>query len=146
MDELKEAINAINTGKSEDIYGLSIENIIYAGEEFLHHLLDLINNIIAQNSIPELVKVGLLSPIYKNKGEKNDSKNYSRIVVLPIICKLLEHIARPNFRTILTEKQSPLQRGFTTNISPLNAAIIIEEVYREYSGKKSSILHSITRR
>jgi hypothetical protein len=32
MDELKEAIKAINTGKSEDIYGLSIENIIYAGE------------------------------------------------------------------------------------------------------------------
>jgi hypothetical protein len=43
VDELKEAIKAINTGKSEDIYGLSIENIIYAGEEFLHHLLDLIN-------------------------------------------------------------------------------------------------------
>jgi hypothetical protein len=42
MDELKEAIKVINTGKSEDIYGLSIENIIYAGEEFLHHLLDLI--------------------------------------------------------------------------------------------------------
>lgn len=48
MNELKEAINAINTGKSEDIYGLSIliENIIYAGEEFLHHLLDLITNVI----------------------------------------------------------------------------------------------------
>jgi hypothetical protein len=45
--ELKEAIKAINTGKSEDIYGLSIENIIFAGEEFLHHLLDLINNITA---------------------------------------------------------------------------------------------------
>jgi hypothetical protein len=55
MDELKEAIKAINTGQSEDIYGLSIENIIYAGEEFLHHLLDLINNIVAQDSIPELV-------------------------------------------------------------------------------------------
>jgi hypothetical protein len=40
MDELKEAIKAINTGKSEDIYGLSIENIIFAGEEILHHLLD----------------------------------------------------------------------------------------------------------
>jgi hypothetical protein len=98
MDELKEAIKAINIGKSEDIYGLSIENIIYAGEEFLHHLLDLINNIVAQDSIPELVKVGLLSPIYKNKGDKNDSKNYRGIVVLPIICKLLEHIARTNFR------------------------------------------------
>ena len=121
-DELKEAIKEINTGKSEDIYGLSIENIIYAGEEFLHHLLDLINNIVAQDSIPELVKVGLLSPIYKNKGDKNDSNNYRGIVVLPIICKLLDHIGRTIFRTILTEKQSPLQRGFTTNISPLNAA------------------------
>jgi hypothetical protein len=95
MDELKEAIKAINTGKSEDIYALSIENIIFAGEEFLHHLLDLINNITAQDSIPELVKVGLLSPIYKNKGEKNDSKNYRGLVVLPIICKLLEHIELP---------------------------------------------------
>jgi hypothetical protein len=53
--------------------------IIYAGEEFLHHLLDLINNIIAQDSIPELVKVGLLSPIYTNKGDKNYSKNYRGI-------------------------------------------------------------------
>jgi hypothetical protein len=43
-------IIAINTGKSEDINGLSIENIIFAGEEFLHHLLDLINNITAQDS------------------------------------------------------------------------------------------------
>jgi hypothetical protein len=34
MEELENAIKAINTGKSEDIYGLSIENIIYAGEDF----------------------------------------------------------------------------------------------------------------
>jgi hypothetical protein len=28
--------------------------------------------------------------------------------------------------------QSPLQRGFTENASPLNAAIVLEESYREY--------------
>jgi hypothetical protein len=119
MEELENAIKAINTGKSEDIYGLSIENIIYAGEDFQLYLLDLINNIISQYSIPELIKVGLLSPIYKNNGDKNDSKNNRGIVVLPILCKILEHIARNNFRTILTKPQSPLQRGFTTNTSPL---------------------------
>jgi hypothetical protein len=118
MEELENAIKAINTGKSEDIYGLSIENIIYAGEDFQLYLLDLINNIISQYSIPELIKVGLLSPIYKNKGDKNDSKNNRGIVVLPILCKILEHIARNNFRTILTKPQSPLQRGFTKNTSP----------------------------
>jgi hypothetical protein len=72
-------------------------------------MLDLINNIISQYSILELIKVELLSPIYKNKGDKNDSKNYRGIVVLPILCKILEHIARNNFRTILTKQQSPLQ-------------------------------------
>jgi hypothetical protein len=70
MEELENAIKAINTGKSEDIYGLSIENIIYAGEDFQLYLLDLINNIISQYSIPELIKVGLLSPIYANKGRQ----------------------------------------------------------------------------
>jgi hypothetical protein len=137
MEELENAIKAINTGKSEDIYGLSIGNIIYAGEDFQLYMLDLINNIISQYSIPELIKVELLSPIYKNKGDKNDSKNYRGIVVLPILCKILEHIARNNFRTILTKQQSPLQRGFTINTSPLNAAFVIEEVYREYSDRKA---------
>ena len=137
MEELENAIKAINTGKSEDIYRLSIKNIIYAGEYFQLYMLDLIKNIISQYSIPELIKVGLLSPIYKNKGDKNDSKNYRGIVVLPILCKILEHIARNNFRTILTKQQSPLQRGFTTNTSPLNAAVVIEEVYREYSDRKA---------
>jgi hypothetical protein len=36
----------------------------------------------------------------------------------------------------LTKQQSPLQRGFTTNTSPLNAAVVIE-VYREYSDRKA---------
>jgi hypothetical protein len=49
--------------------------IIYAGEDFQLYMLDLINNIILQYAIPELIKVELLSPIYKNKGDKNDSKN-----------------------------------------------------------------------
>ena len=46
-------------------------------------------------------------------------------------------IARNNFRTILTKQQSPLQRGFTTNTSPLNATVVTEEVYREYSDRKA---------
>ncbi|CAG2235471.1 ACOT1_2_4 [Mytilus edulis] len=39
--ELLEAIKAINTGKSEDIFGLSIEHILYAGDDFTDYLLTL---------------------------------------------------------------------------------------------------------
>jgi hypothetical protein len=64
------------------------------GEYFQLYMLDLINNIISQYSIPELIKVGLLSPIYKNKGDKNDSKNHRGIVVLPILCKILRRFQK----------------------------------------------------
>ncbi|CAC5404576.1 unnamed protein product [Mytilus coruscus] len=131
--ELIEAIKSINTGKSEDIFGLSIEHILNAGDDFTDFLLYLVNIIIHDKLIPEIIKLGLLSPIFKNKGSKNDSKNYRGIVVLPILCKIIEYIARIDFRPILLEKQSPLQRGFTPNTSPLNAAIIFEEIYREYT-------------
>ncbi|CAC5420234.1 unnamed protein product [Mytilus coruscus] len=131
--ELIEAIKSINTGKSEDIFGLSIEHILNAGDDFTDFLLYLVNIIIHDKLIPEIIKLGLLSPIFKNKGSKNDCKNYRGIVVLPILCKIIEYIARIDFRPILLEKQSPLQRGFTPNTSPLNAAIIFEEIYREYT-------------
>ena len=135
--ELLEAIKAINTGKSEDIFGLSIEHILYAGDDFTDYLLILVNIILQNKLIPEIIKLGLLSPIFKNKGNKNESKNYRGIVVLPILCKILEYIARINFRPVLLKNQSPLQRGFTPNTSPLNAAVIFEEVYRQYSDKNS---------
>jgi hypothetical protein len=66
----------------------TLHDIIYAGEDFQLYMLDSINNIISQYSISELIKAGLLSPIYKNQGAKNDSKNYRGIVVLPLVLLL----------------------------------------------------------
>ena len=40
--EIEKAINSINRGKLEDIFGLAIENNIFAGEKFL----DLLHRII----------------------------------------------------------------------------------------------------
>ena len=51
---------------------------------------------------------------------------------MPIFIKLIEFIARIDLRPILLLKQSPIQRGFTEDTSPINAAVIFEEVYREF--------------
>ena len=45
IDEILTAIKSINTDKAEDIFGMSIENILLAGNEFLNHLCTLINYI-----------------------------------------------------------------------------------------------------
>jgi hypothetical protein len=58
----------------EYVQGLFGENIITV----LTHIL---NSIFLEGDIPEVLKIGLLSPIFKNKGSKNDAINYRGITV-----------------------------------------------------------------
>ena len=74
-DEILQVLKHIHKGKSEDFYGLSVENICYAGDEFIHFLKELINRIFYRKEIPGILKMGLVSLAYKNKGEKNKSKH-----------------------------------------------------------------------
>jgi hypothetical protein len=135
IDEILTVIKSINTDKAEDIFGMSIENILFAGNEFLNHLCTLINYIFSNRLIPDVIKTGLLSPVYKNKGENHQSKNYRGIVALPVFAKIIEYIARTDLKLLLLQNQSVLKRGFTENTSPTNAALIVEELYRKFENK-----------
>ncbi|VDI59380.1 Hypothetical predicted protein [Mytilus galloprovincialis] len=136
LDTIEKAIKSINKGKAEDVFGISIENVLYAGQQFKLFLHKLINRMLQDRVLPDIIKTGLLSPVFKNKGDKNDAKYYRGITVLPILLKIIEFILRIDLRSGSLKLQSILQKGFTANTSPLNAAIILEEVYREYMDKK----------
>ena len=73
--ELKDAIKSINKGKSPDIYDITIEHIVHAGNELNEHLLNLINVIFQHGTVPDRLKAGLLTPVFKNKGDKNIATN-----------------------------------------------------------------------
>ena len=94
-------------------------------------LLCLINNIFDTGEIPDILKTGLLTPVYKKKGEKTHSVNYRGITVLPVVRKIIETIIRNRIRPVCDNVQNPYQRGFTQNASPLNSALILEEFIRE---------------
>ena len=128
---VKRALKHIHKGKSEDCFGLSVENLCYASDSFIEFIVMLINQIFEYQKIPEMLKTGLLTPIYKNKGDGKDSKNYRGITVLPILLKVIEFILREDLKEVALPVQSQLQRGFTENSSPLNAAFLVEEFYRE---------------
>ena len=53
-----------------------------------------VNIVFITGEIPDGIKTGLLTPIYKNKGERNNSKNYRGITVLPVIGKLLAQLTK----------------------------------------------------
>jgi hypothetical protein len=51
-------------------------------------------SIVNSGEIPEILKMGLLSPVYKKKGTKQQASNYRGITVLPVISKIIETIIK----------------------------------------------------
>jgi hypothetical protein len=130
-EEIAKAIRSINRGKSADYHGLTIEHIINAGKDMEKLLLLITNEILRQARVPETLKAGLLTPIFNNKGLKTQVTNYRGITVLPVISKIVEPIIKGRNQNQVLEIQSRTQRGFTSGSSPVNAALAVEECYRE---------------
>ena len=82
-EELSKAIKAINTGKSPDIYGITIEHVLHAGLEYQEALLHLINRIFQEGVIPMSLKTGLVTPIYKNKGCASEASTIEELLFSP---------------------------------------------------------------
>ena len=129
--EVQKAVNAMNRGKAADKYELTIESIQFGGDSLLGMIHDIIILIFKEGLIPEILKVGLLSPVFKNKGSIFDVKNYRGITILPVICKIIETILKFRIQPQTDKVQCSLQRGFTKKTAPLNAAFILEELRRE---------------
>jgi hypothetical protein len=101
-------------------------------------LLWLINSILKTGQIPDILKVGLVTPIFKNNGDKNNSTNYRGITVMPAISKIMETILRERIAPIIIAAQNPVQRGLTKNTSPMNASLLVEEMYRDEQNTRQS--------
>ena len=83
--------------------------------------------------VPEILKLGLLTPVFKNKGSNKCAVNYrGPITVTPVIQKIIETVAKVRVKPYIREKQSKLQRGFTENSAPMNCSFFEEKCAREY--------------
>ena len=138
LEELREAVQKLNNGKAPDVYGICTEHITYAGSSLLEYLCTIYNAIFRLQKVPDILKLGTISPVYKKKGSAKESKNYRGITVLPVLAKILEVILRTRLRLIFDGQQNPLQRGFTSKSSPLHCALIIEEFIRESIDNKEN--------
>ncbi|CAC5405005.1 unnamed protein product [Mytilus coruscus] len=81
--------------------------------------------------ISDILKIGTLFPVFKNKGDARYAKNYRGITVTPIYSKIIEKIIKLRENPIILERQNPLQRGLTENTTPLLCELIIKEFERE---------------
>lgn len=135
-EELDKAVDKLNRGKSSDIYGVTAECIAYGGEKLRNVLLNLINTSFEHCLLPDLSKIGTLTPIFKNKGMIIDAKNYRGITITPMLSKIVETIIKFRINPTILSVQNPLQRGFTEHSTPLISSLMLEEVGRENKDNK----------
>ena len=138
-DDVTEAIRGLNSNKSADLQGITAEHIKYGGTALANRLTHLINAILSTGKIPNSLKLGIVTPILKKSKDCTLPGNYRGITVTSTLGKLLECVIHKVITPILDSIQNPLQRGFTKNVSPVNAALLVEESINEAKDKKGPI-------
>ncbi|MEW8547545.1 MAG: endonuclease/exonuclease/phosphatase family protein, partial [Candidatus Thiodiazotropha sp.] len=89
-EELLIAISKLNSGKAADINGITAEHFIYSDTVVIDMLQSVLNEILKKGMITDSMKIGLLTPVFKKKGNKTEAKNYRGITVIPVLTKILE--------------------------------------------------------
>ena len=116
----------MKTGKSCDIYHLTVEHLRHCGYQAKLHLQDLINRVLKDIyylTCPQ-IKLGLASAIHKGKKKPITMANsYRRITVTPILGAIIDYYIDPAAEHIFRQVQSHDQLGFTAGISYLLAAL-----------------------
>ncbi len=76
-EQVRKAVLSLNRRKATDAHGVTAEHFVYGGEELIETVKEVINKIFAMGKVPDSMKLGILTPVYKKKGSKNDAKKLS---------------------------------------------------------------------
>jgi hypothetical protein len=140
LEEVVKQIKSLKAGKAADSDGISAEHIKYGGIELAKILQQLYNKILQVATYPTLFKLGLITPIHKKAGKPQDDPDmYRKITVNSILGKVFEKLYLTRVKPKIRKEQSPLQFGFTEELSPTIAAVLMSEAIIESDEKKSPL-------
>ena len=139
LEEVQYAIKWLKTNKAADYMDLTSEHLKYGGQYVEIYLLNLVNFIFASKKVPQVLKSGLITPIFK-KGEKTNPANYRGITVTSILLKIVEHILNRRHNAQLEKTQSHLQKGFTAGSTSIDAALILSECISEAKNMRKPLI------
>ena len=129
--EINDVVKNLNRNKSADIYGDTAEHLLYGNEILYDYIQKIVNSSFEFCFIPDEIKSGCLTPVYKNKGNKKEANNYRGITTTPTLSKIIETVLKFRINPTILLEQNPLQCGFTQHAAPLYCSLIMEELQRE---------------
>lgn len=127
-NEVTNAIKQLHNNKSSGEDNIKNEHIKFTADKMIPIYTKLFNIIFDTAIIPESWSVGVIKPIFKNKGDPTSPENYRPITILSCLGKLFTLILNNRLKSYL-EKYDRLesgQAGFRKNHSTANNLFIIK--------------------
>jgi len=138
-------IRNLQPGKANGPDEISARMLLICDDSIVFPLKLIFQNILLTGVFPDLWKRANVTPIHK-KGDKQITKNYRPISLLPICSKLFEKIVFKhlynflNVNALLTKNQS----GFRPADSTINQLIsLVNDIHKSFDSRKSLEVRSV---
>ena len=134
-------VKYLNNGKApgEDIINKYMKSTV---NQFLSIHVNLFNMIFSSGIIPDSWLVGIIKPIYKNKGDPNNLNNYRAICLTSNMGKLFTLILNSRLNKLSDDIGliSGVQGGFRKGYSVQNSLFVMHSLISLYLSSGKNIL------
>ena len=119
-DEVKKAVKRLKNGKACGEDKILNETIKAFSESHMSVLTKIFNIVLLSGHMPHEWVIGIIKPIYKNKGDINDPDNYRGITLLSCFGQLFTSILNDrlttyiNLNEMMSEAQAGFRKGYST--------------------------------
>ena len=126
LAELRSLIPKIKKGTTCGPFEIYAEHIIYGGITLLKYIKIWINNMLEKGIVPEFLKQGRISLLYK-RDDCLDPKNYRPICISSVLLKLFTRLLNTRLEQIVEENNMlcDLQYGFRKRKSTMDAIMVV---------------------
>ena len=131
LEETEGVIKSLKSGKAGGLDHLQAEHLKYGGNSLVLWIQQVCNAIVELEAIPNVLKMGVVSPIYKGNGrDPLDTNSYRGITLSPVLSKTLELLLLGCFQAILSAPVFPHQNqtGFVKKTSCTDAIFFSYEI------------------
>ena len=131
-EEITQAIQKLKNEKSPGQDFILNEYIKASIETFLPIYNNLFNIVLNTGTFPSEWNIGIISPIYKNKGNKNDPMNYRPITLLSCLGKVFTSVLNNRLtifleeNNIINENQTGFRKGYSTMDHVLTLNLLLD--------------------
>ena len=135
-EEVDNALRRLKSGKAAGHDMLQPEHLKYGGKAIRIWVQQISNAIVELENVPDALKMGIVTPIYKGNGKDPlDTNSYRGITLTPVLAKVLELLILDRLRDILMEKGLPHlnQTGYQKRVSCTEAIFSTLEAISQFA-------------